>query len=615
MINKNSTIWGIVALIAFLAVLSVSDNAIAGDQTGEWSFQCSRHGFREYKNCWGQEQLFANGQTFYAAATSFQFVGHRHGRSDIWASVCLYLGSKSQCRSYHCTGGNCGPEYGGQHPFDYLDGGGFTLWDNSAWGKVYYTAAVEDAEVRNEGSWSVHWEDPIYGCTDSSATNYNSGANTNDGSCTYCAAGYGNSCTSSANACGQTSTGTIQCNGSCSASTPSNPPGYGNSCTGATSSPNACGQTNPGGSGTIQCNGSCSGSTGSTPANPPGYGNSCTSSANACGQTNTGTIQCNGSCSASTPPNSACPVPSVDINANPSTINWNQSSALSWSSSNATSCNASGDWSGSKPLSGSESTGNLIQVRTHTYTLTCSVAWGSGQDTASVVVNPPIPITSSVSVVAPNYCTTGPSITANWSFSDPSGSPQSAYQVQVDNQPSFNSPEFDSGKTTCQNCRSYYGGLGILQFNTTYNARVRTWNTYDSPSAWQEATSCSGTDCQPNGSWKTPNHAYPNVNSPYQFTRSPINPPIGQPVQFTDKTLFAPSSNNKQWLWTFVPAGGGSGSSTAQNPVYTFNSEGIYQVTESVRDNAMSSGQYCTGPTQAVNVQKPIPVWKEVAPK
>src|SRR3989344_5530039 len=139
------------------------------------------------------------------------------------------------------------------------------------------------------------------------------------------------------------------------------------------------------------------------------------------------------------------PPPSTDINSSPSTVNWNQSSTLSWSSSNTSSCNASGDWSGGKPLSGSESTGNLTQVRTHNYTLTCSGPGGSNQDTVSVVVAAPVPTTSSVSVVTPNYCTTGPSITANWSFSDPSGSPQQSYQVQVDNQPSFGSPELDSG--------------------------------------------------------------------------------------------------------------------------------------------------------------------------
>ena len=119
-----------------------------------------------------------------------------------------------------------------------------------------------------------------------------------------CVPNQGQTCSSSLNSCGQTqSNGSIQCNGSCSSTPPANPPGYGNACTGATSSPNACGQTSPGGAGSIQCNGSCSGATGSTPANPPWLGVGCSSAANACGQTNSGTYNCAGTCSASTPAN------------------------------------------------------------------------------------------------------------------------------------------------------------------------------------------------------------------------------------------------------------------------------------------------------------------------
>src|SRR3989338_5403759 len=121
-----------------------------------------------------------------------------------------------------------------------------------------------------------------------------------------CVPNQGQTCSSSLNSCGQTqSNGSIQCNGSCSSTPPANPPGYGNACTGATSSPNACGQTNPGGAGTIQCNGSCSGATGSTPANPPWLGVGCTSAPNSCGQTNSLTYNCAGTCSASTPANPA----------------------------------------------------------------------------------------------------------------------------------------------------------------------------------------------------------------------------------------------------------------------------------------------------------------------
>ncbi|KKU95291.1 MAG: Alpha-L-rhamnosidase [Parcubacteria group bacterium GW2011_GWA1_48_11b] len=68
------------------------------------------------------------------------------------------------------------------------------------------------------------------------------------------------------------------------------------------SAPNSCGDTN---SGVIGCKGSCSAT---TPANPPGYGNSCTSAPNSCGMTRSGTIGCSG-CSATTPSESLCNSP------------------------------------------------------------------------------------------------------------------------------------------------------------------------------------------------------------------------------------------------------------------------------------------------------------------
>ncbi len=152
-------------------------------------------------------------------------------------------------------------------------------------------------------------------------------------------AGYGQSCTSSANSCGQTSSGVGKCDGTCSGTTPPPPPivvcasaanncGTTNSgtinCSGAcsavkpadslikdspcTSAANACGMTN---SGTKNCAGVCSAVTpsdglctcgGTKPAN---YGNACTSVANSCGAKNSGTIVCDGTCSASKPANPA----------------------------------------------------------------------------------------------------------------------------------------------------------------------------------------------------------------------------------------------------------------------------------------------------------------------
>ena len=84
----------------------------------------------------------------------------------------------------------------------------------------------------------------------------------------------------------------------------------------------------------------------------------------------------------------AVPPPIVDLKANgsdgPITIDYNTSVILEWSSSNADSCEASGDWSGSKPTSGSEPTGNLTSSKT--YTLTCTGENGSDSDSVTVNV-------------------------------------------------------------------------------------------------------------------------------------------------------------------------------------------------------------------------------------
>ncbi|OGY25816.1 MAG: hypothetical protein A2Z24_00440 [Candidatus Woykebacteria bacterium RBG_16_44_10] len=79
----------------------------------------------------------------------------------------------------------------------------------------------------------------------------------------------------------------------------------------------------------------------------------------------------------------------VDIKADssdgPITIAYNTATTLSWSSSNATSCSASGVWSGTKATSGSQSSGSLTV--SSTFTLTCSGLGGSASDSVTVNVS------------------------------------------------------------------------------------------------------------------------------------------------------------------------------------------------------------------------------------
>jgi hypothetical protein len=78
--------------------------------------------------------------------------------------------------------------------------------------------------------------------------------------------------------------------------------------------------------------------------------------------------------------------PTVTLTASPGTVTSGSASTLNWSSTNATSCMASGNWSGSMGVSGSKGTGALSN--TATYTLTCSGASGTtpAAQTAKVAV-------------------------------------------------------------------------------------------------------------------------------------------------------------------------------------------------------------------------------------
>lgn len=95
----------------------------------------------------------------------------------------------------------------------------------------------------------------------------------------------------------------------------------------------------------------------------------------------------------------------VDLKVNgsdgPVTLNGQSQVTLSWTSQNAGTCYASGDWSGSKAISGSE-TMNLSTVKTYNFTLACSNSTSSqtGSDSVSVTINavPPTVITKAAIV-------------------------------------------------------------------------------------------------------------------------------------------------------------------------------------------------------------------------
>jgi hypothetical protein len=74
----------------------------------------------------------------------------------------------------------------------------------------------------------------------------------------------------------------------------------------------------------------------------------------------------------------------VTLTATPTTVASGGSATLNWSSVNATACTASGGWTGSKTLTGSEARSGL--AATTTFTLTCTGAGGTAAQSVTVTV-------------------------------------------------------------------------------------------------------------------------------------------------------------------------------------------------------------------------------------
>jgi len=114
---------------------------------------------------------------------------------------------------------------------------------------------------------------------------------------------------------------------------------------------------------------------------------------------------CNGGGSNST----IVPAATVTLTANPTTVTSGGASTLTWSSANATSCAASGGWSGTKATSGTQSTGALTMPSS--YSMTCTGAGGTSP-VSTVLVN----IVPTATIAAnPAVVVSGGSSTLTWS--------------------------------------------------------------------------------------------------------------------------------------------------------------------------------------------------------
>ncbi len=105
--------------------------------------------------------------------------------------------------------------------------------------------------------------------------------------------------------------------------------------------------------------------------------------------------------------------PTVTISVKPTSVVLGSSATLTWSSTNATSCTASGAWSGTEGSSGT-ATETPTTAGSDTYTLTCSGAGGNAKGSATLTVTAPVAPTALISV-SPSTITLGSSAKLSWS--------------------------------------------------------------------------------------------------------------------------------------------------------------------------------------------------------
>jgi hypothetical protein len=96
-----------------------------------------------------------------------------------------------------------------------------------------------------------------------------------------------------------------------------------------------------------------------------------------------------GSPTAQVPVTPATPAPTVTLAISQPKVTLGSSATLTWSSTNATSCTASGAWSGTQAISGT-SPQTPAAAGSNTYTLTCTGAGGSDSQTATLTISPPV---------------------------------------------------------------------------------------------------------------------------------------------------------------------------------------------------------------------------------
>ncbi|MCR4330445.1 MAG: carbohydrate-binding protein [Patescibacteria group bacterium] len=149
----------------------------------------------------------------------------------------------------------------------------------------------------------------------------------------------------------------------------------------------------------------------------------------------------------------SAPAPTLTLSANPTNVSSGSQSTLTWSTTNATSCTASGGWSGTKATN---STSSITPDQTTTYTLACTGTGGS--------------VTKSVTV---SVATTPPS--------NQNGLERSGRWFTYDGQPTY-LVGFDAQQLATDPAIDYVEALDLMAQNQINKVRIWTYVWFGNPS-------------------------------------------------------------------------------------------------------------------------------------
>ena len=190
----------------------------------------------------------------------------------------------------------------------------------------------------------------------------------------------------------------------------------------------------------------------------------------------------------------------------------------------------------------------------------------------------------------------------SWKFEDQdSDSYQTAYQIQIDKNPSFNNIIFDTKKVSSSS-NNYTTPKGILDFNTTYYWRIKVWDDFDDSSEWNTS------------SFITPLHQYPvadylcNSDKCDSIAEHILK---GQVLILDDNSQAFGGSVISRWKWT-LPDGVSllKGTLNSQEIKVRFDKEGKMPIKLEVAD----SDNYHCSVTKVFNVVKWNIHYREIHP-